>query len=49
MYDWVGGALIATFSEIAGPEWTTAHTEAWGTAYGIIVSIMLRGEVRAAE
>jgi hemoglobin-like flavoprotein len=49
MYDWVGGALIATFAEIAGKDWTPAHTEAWGTAYGIIASIMLRGEAHAAE
>jgi hemoglobin-like flavoprotein len=49
MYDWVGGALIATFAEIVGKEWTTLHTQAWGTAYGIIVSIMLRGDARAAE
>lgn len=41
MYDWVGGSLLATLAEVAGPKWTPELNGAWSEAYGAIVSMML--------
>jgi hemoglobin-like flavoprotein len=40
MYDWVGGSLLATLAEVAGPAWTPELNAAWAEAYGAIVSMM---------
>lgn len=49
MYPWVGGALIATLAEIAGPDWTPEMEAAWSEAFGAIQALMLQGaEQRAA-
>lgn len=49
MYPWVGGALIATLAEIAGPDWTPEMEAAWSEAFDAIKSLMLQGaEQRAA-
>ncbi|HEU4728621.1 MAG TPA: globin domain-containing protein [Kofleriaceae bacterium] len=41
MYDWVGGSLLATLAEVAGPAWNAELNAAWGEAYGAIVSLMV--------
>jgi hemoglobin-like flavoprotein len=41
MYDWVGGCLLATLAEVAGPVWTPELNAAWSEAYGAIASLML--------
>jgi hemoglobin-like flavoprotein len=43
MYDWVGGCLLVTLAEIAGPSWTPTVQQAWTDAYGAIVGLMLEG------
>jgi hemoglobin-like flavoprotein len=43
MYAWVGDALLATFAEIAGDDWTPALRTAWAEAYGALVSMALAG------
>jgi hemoglobin-like flavoprotein len=48
MYAWVAEALLATFAEVAGPDWTPALAEAWSEALGAIASLMLAG-ARAAR
>lgn len=40
MYGWVGDALMTTLREIAGADWTDEHEQAWGDAFGAIVSLM---------
>ena len=40
MYAWVGGALLATLEEVAGPDWSPALETAWTDAYAVIVSLM---------
>lgn len=40
MYGWVGDALMATLREVAAGDWTDAHEQAWGDAFGAIVSLM---------
>jgi hemoglobin-like flavoprotein len=44
MYDWVGDALLSTLAEVAGSDWTPALASNWGEAYGVIVSLMRKGE-----
>lgn len=41
MYDWVGGSLLSTLGEVAGPAWTPELQGAWAEAYGAIVSMMI--------
>jgi hemoglobin-like flavoprotein len=43
MYDWVGGALLATLAEIAGEDWNNALLTEWGAAYGAIAGLMKEG------
>jgi hemoglobin-like flavoprotein len=44
MYGWVGDALLSTLTEVAGSDWTPALAANWGEAYGVIVSLMRKGE-----
>jgi hemoglobin-like flavoprotein len=48
MYAWVGDALLATLGEIGGSEWTDELQAQWSEAYGVIVSLMRRGEALEA-
>lgn len=50
MYDWVGGALLATLAEVADAAWTDEVRIAWTDAYGAIAGLMKDGarERRAA-
>jgi nitric oxide dioxygenase len=47
-YPMVGGALLDTFAEFLGEQWTPEVREAWTEAYGAITSIMQQGTVEAA-
>ena len=47
MYGWVGDALLSTLTEVAGSDWTPALAANWGEAYGVIVSLMRKGEGQA--
>lgn len=42
-YEAVGGALLETFSDFLGPEWTPEMKDAWVDAYAAIASLMLEG------
>jgi hemoglobin-like flavoprotein len=48
MYDWVGGALIATLAEVAAEAWTPSVEQAWVGAYGAIAGTMIEGARAAA-
>jgi len=43
MYGWVGDALLATLSEVAGPAWNSELHAAWSEAYGAISGLMIDG------
>jgi hemoglobin-like flavoprotein len=47
MYDWVGDALLSTLAEVAGSDWTPALASNWAEAYGVIASLMRKGEASA--
>lgn len=47
MYGWVGDALLATFAEAAGDDWTPALERAWSDAYQAIAQLMLAGYPQA--
>jgi hemoglobin-like flavoprotein len=47
MYGWVGEALLATFAEAAGSDWTPELERAWGEAYQAIAALMLAGYPQA--
>lgn len=42
-YPLVGQALLETFADYLGEEWTDELAAAWGEAYGAIAKIMLEG------
>ncbi len=42
-YPFVGQALLETFAEYLGSDWTPELATAWQDAYGVIVTIMLQG------
>ena len=42
-YPLVGGALLTTFEQYLGPQWTPEVKQAWVDAYGAITEIMLDG------
>jgi hemoglobin-like flavoprotein len=48
-YAMVGGALLDTFSEHLGSEWTPEVKQAWSDAYTAISGIMVRGAPPAAS
>jgi hemoglobin-like flavoprotein len=43
MYAWLVESLIATFAEVAGPDWTPDLADAWAQALGAISSMMITG------
>ena len=43
MYQWVGGALLATLRDITGSDWTPALETAWSDAYAAIAGLMQAG------
>lgn len=47
-YATVGNALLATFSEALGRDFTPAHRDAWVEAYGTLVEAMQQAAARAA-
>jgi hemoglobin-like flavoprotein len=47
MYGWVGEALLATFAETLGQEWTVEVEQAWTAAYGAIAGLMQEGARQA--
>jgi hemoglobin-like flavoprotein len=47
MYDWVGGSLLATLAEVAGPDWSPELATAWADAYGAIAGLMKQGAAAA--
>jgi hemoglobin-like flavoprotein len=47
MYDWVGGSLLATLGEVAGPDWSPELAGAWAEAYGAIAGLMKKGAATA--
>ena len=47
MYGWVGEALLATFAETLGGEWTAEIEQAWTAAYGAIAGLMQEGARQA--
>ena len=42
-YDLVGGVLLETMAEMAGPVWSDELQDAWTTAYGAVKGLMLAG------
>lgn len=44
-YPLVGGALIEALKTYIGKDWTPAVEQAWGTTYGAVVEMMLKGNV----
>jgi hemoglobin-like flavoprotein len=46
MYDWVGQALLDTFAEVGGTDWTVAMAAAWSEAYALVAQIMKQGAVQ---
>ncbi len=48
-YPLVGNALLTTFEQYLGEDWTPEVTQAWVDAYGAITTLMLEGADYAAE
>ncbi|MEM9538153.1 MAG: globin family protein [Cyanobacteria bacterium P01_E01_bin.42] len=48
-YPLVGNALLATFEQYLGMDWTEEVKQAWVKAYGVITEIMLSGADYSAE
>ena len=48
-YPLVGNALLTTFEQYLGEDWTPEVTQAWVDAYGAITKLMLEGADYAAE
>jgi hemoglobin-like flavoprotein len=46
MYDWVGRALLDTFAEVGGADWTVAMAAAWAEAYDLFAQVMKEGALR---
>ena len=46
-YPLVGGVLIASMAEVAGPEWQPAYAQAWAEAYELVQGLMLEGAALA--
>ena len=42
-YPMVGAALLKTFEEYLGKDWTPEVKQAWADAYGVLVDLMLEG------
>jgi hemoglobin-like flavoprotein len=48
-YPVVGGVLIASMAEVAGPEWRPEYGQAWAEAYELVQSLMLEGAALVEE
>ena len=48
MYDWVGQALLDTFAEVGGDDWTVGMAAAWSQAYDEVSRAMKQGALRLA-
>ena len=46
-YTLVGEALLATFADYLGPDWTPELKQAWADAYAAITELMLAGAEQA--
>jgi hemoglobin-like flavoprotein len=46
-YPIVGGVLIASMAEVAGPQWQPEYTQAWAEAYDVVQAVMLEGALLA--
>ena len=47
-YDVVGGVLLETLAEMAGPVWNDELHDAWAGAYGAVKGLMMTGARHAA-
>ncbi len=48
-YDVVGATLLATFADSLGDAFTPELREAWGAAYGLVASLMMRASETAVS
>jgi hemoglobin-like flavoprotein len=49
MYPWVGDALVTTFAQVAGADWTEEMAAEWGKAYAAITELALKGARKARD
>jgi len=49
MYSQVGACLLATLSEVAGPDWTAELEAEWSHAYEAIAGLMIDGGASSQE